>query len=412
MSNDLKQSFEQANTAAINGELQLAEVITLADRLTAAGDRALAIELYRNWAAATSSPLKFAALFNLGVILSHSGEVNEAIQAYQSAIQLKPDFAEARFNLATTLHQSKMQDLAEQQWLAIIEQPQSADRSLYIKSLNQLANIYISDHKLDAAEQMLERSLVANQSQPDVLKEWVNLRKRQARWPEYKGKSLNILVYAPDYRENSAGIVVLHKLCHLLNEAGHHATVSTPVRASHYIYDDSAFTRDAVAILPDVATRADCPNEKAVRWVLLYPGALQRGDTVYEEELIFTYFKIYYPSAPEFFISSLDRDLFSNQNLPRTIPVAKYVGKFTDDNQFPDVPLITRTWPETRPALAEFLNQVETLVCYDPVTALITEAILCGCKVVGPDMQPLTPILRDSDPVSILTDAIQEKWGL
>lgn len=401
-------AIEQAQ----QGVLSLTELMTLAERLLGKNETASAIKLYQVWIAHTESALSYAAFFNLGAIMINTGDVHGAEQAFRQSVSLKPDFAQARLNLGLTLERMGDTPGALEQWRSVLNFQKAADRDSYLSSLNNLGRLLLTRNELPEAEEMLERSLILQPDQPEVLQQWVNLRKKQQKWPAYDGKPLSILIYAPDYRENSAGIVVLHKLCHLLNLAGHHATVSTQARAPQYLYDDVAYTHEAVAILPDVAKSSDCLNEKAVRWVLLFPGALGQGDTSYEEELIFTYIPTYYPSAPEFFISSLDTELFTNKNQQRTIPLAKYIGKFVDDNQYPDIPLITRTWPESRQGLADFLNTVETLVCYDPFTALSTEAALCGCKVIGPDAKPFVPDLRESDPVTILTDAIRNKWGL
>ncbi len=39
-------------------------------------------------------------------------------------------------------------------------------------------------------------------------------------------------IYAPDYRQSSAGIRALHYLCHFLNECGHEAYISARLTRS------------------------------------------------------------------------------------------------------------------------------------------------------------------------------------
>ena len=52
-------------------------------------------------------PIQYFALFsnnNLGVVFNELGEVQKAITCYQKAINIKPDYADAYYNLGNALH--------------------------------------------------------------------------------------------------------------------------------------------------------------------------------------------------------------------------------------------------------------------------------------------------------------------
>ena len=74
-------------------------------------------QLLQTQAASTSSDTTFAEiqhliLTDLGNILQKQGNLDEAIQYYQTAIELKPDFVQAHYNLANALRQQENYEAA------------------------------------------------------------------------------------------------------------------------------------------------------------------------------------------------------------------------------------------------------------------------------------------------------------
>ena len=60
------------------------------------------------------------AYINMGVALANQGRVNEAIQAYQKAIQIRSNSLEAHYNLAITLLSQGKKDEAIDQFNLVL----------------------------------------------------------------------------------------------------------------------------------------------------------------------------------------------------------------------------------------------------------------------------------------------------
>ena len=86
--------------AARIGSLDAMRLIDMAQALHEQGHPLYAAALYRVWIDKTQSPLRFAALYNLGTLLETMGDKPGAQSAYQGALDLNPGFDMARNSLA------------------------------------------------------------------------------------------------------------------------------------------------------------------------------------------------------------------------------------------------------------------------------------------------------------------------
>ena len=78
---------------------------------------AAAAGTYRVWLAANpASPQRFAAWFNLGVLLAQDGARAEAMEAYRQALALKPDLYQASVNLGLALEAEGQAEAALSVW--------------------------------------------------------------------------------------------------------------------------------------------------------------------------------------------------------------------------------------------------------------------------------------------------------
>ncbi len=93
-------------TLASTGKWTLLELVEAAQTLADQGRIDNAISLYRQWLISTPSPMAHMAYFNLGVNLSKVQRESEAESAYRQALEIKPDFREARINLSAILSRS------------------------------------------------------------------------------------------------------------------------------------------------------------------------------------------------------------------------------------------------------------------------------------------------------------------
>ncbi|MBJ6727749.1 O-linked N-acetylglucosamine transferase family protein [Geomesophilobacter sediminis] len=173
---------------ATRGELQLIDLINIADRLTAAGRWDLTSSLYRTFLEHTSLPTAYVAYFNYGVLLSSHGETSESEKMNRKALELNPDLIQARLNLGNNLEQQGRPEEALEQWRAALASPASQtpeNLSLRLHALNNLGRLLESRRQFQEALQMLEQSISLDPSQESVILHLVHLRQKQCIWPVY-----------------------------------------------------------------------------------------------------------------------------------------------------------------------------------------------------------------------------------
>lgn len=190
------------------------------------------------------------------------------------------------------------------------------------------------------------------------------------------------LIYSYPYSHASAGPKVLHRLCHELNAAGQRAYVSFPETnpAWNTPYRAPSIDPSWVAIYPEVVSGNPWGASTVARWVLNTPGKLG-GDKEYDPaEIVFTYARIFHDTAPLLELPAVETDIYFDRGLPRQ-GAAIYGGKRGVWRAMPgtEITLEMRQEPER---LAEFLNSVEVLYCFDMVSGMIDVARLAGCPVV------------------------------
>ena len=181
---------EQWLAAARSGQMELPTLLDAAGRLQAAGVGTAAALLYQNWIAATPSPFRHVACFNWGAILGDLGRHAEAEAAYLLALQLAPNFAQARLNLG---HQVEHQGRAAEalaHWRSVYEDPEPGSLgtdplSLHLHALNNAARLLETLKRYDESEALMRRSLALSPRQGDVAQHYVHIRQKQCAWPVY-----------------------------------------------------------------------------------------------------------------------------------------------------------------------------------------------------------------------------------
>lgn len=205
------------------------------------------------------------------------------------------------------------------------------------------------------------------------------------------------LIFAPEYKHNSAGIRVLYELRKHLEAKGYEARIVE-------FGSKGKASPDDIVIYPEIISGNPLGGKTVVRYVLNKPGLLG-GDKEYNErEIIFAYHNIFYSGAPVLTVPCIE-EFFKNENLPRS-GECFWVGKGRDlFNTTTYRPIvegmteITYEWPATREELAKLLNEKEIFCSYDNCTSLIAEAKKCGCKVV---------IIGEELPVSDYDESIKD----
>jgi hypothetical protein len=215
-------------------------------------------------------------------------------------------------------------------------------------------------------------------------------------------------IVAPSYTKYSAGISVLHLLCHHLNMKGYPSFIinlkvgiepkTRPGLVTPILDKDTAEfhiqnKKNPIVIYPDVINGNPLNANCIVRYLLNYAGLLG-GDSSFEpNDMIFSYTKKIAQDG------NTDQVLFmpiSNTDIFYPLedqPVRKgscfYASKYKNFHKgalfdiTKDSIEITRNLSnsQTTQEVADLLRKSEIFYAYED-TSLITEAILCGCPVV------------------------------
>lgn len=179
---DIDRLMQLAQT----GSMSLEQLMQHAESLKQGGHGPQAMDLYKIWIACTKSPALFVALFNWGVMLSDTGDLDGAEMAYRQCVALNAGLLQAKINLGLTLERKNKLDEALQQWAEVAHAqpgPASTDGELKTMALNHIGRLQESRHVYDQAEQALAQSLALNPQQPDAIQHWVHLRQKQCKWP-------------------------------------------------------------------------------------------------------------------------------------------------------------------------------------------------------------------------------------
>ena len=180
-------AFENFLEQAQKQEMDILGLLTAAELLTPAEQ----IELYETWIKHSDLPVRYAAYFNLAVILDQQKLSEKAEQAYRDAIEIHPDFIQGQFNLGATLERQNRIEDALNQWRGIISKYEYTslsveDQKIYILALNSLGRVLETERQFQESEQFLTQSLLLDPEQPKVISHWVHLRQKQCEWPVYK----------------------------------------------------------------------------------------------------------------------------------------------------------------------------------------------------------------------------------
>jgi predicted O-linked N-acetylglucosamine transferase (SPINDLY family) len=138
------------------------------------------ISLHEQWIAANAatSPLLHAAWFSLGVLFARDGHLAQAAIAYGNALALRPDMHCAAVNLGLLQEAIGQPEQALATWKAA-EQPEAARLALEIQQGRLLERL----GRLEEAESILRRVLIADAAQTDVIHHWVHIRQKMCLWP-------------------------------------------------------------------------------------------------------------------------------------------------------------------------------------------------------------------------------------
>lgn len=192
------------------------------------------------------------------------------------------------------------------------------------------------------------------------------------------------IISALDFRWNSAGIRVLHKLCKMINNLGGEAYVNVPITAPGVptLYGQREKLRQmvvngAICVYPESMKENYLWSKNPVGWLLYY------GEFEFEREgLLFTYDKIH-RDVETLTILDIEPFFCDDKNYKRTFN-AIYAVKGWSPEIIKDMPnkiMIGSNYPKTRKKLADLLKRSKCLHLFRS-SNISAEARLCGCPVL------------------------------
>ncbi len=204
-------------------------------------------------------------------------------------------------------------------------------------------------------------------------------------------KTLKYIIYTPKFHKNIGGVIILHKLCHLLNEHGYKAYLypfkedeenfetckdyNTPIATDGDL-------KDAIVIYPEIVKGNPLNANHVVRYLLNKPG-VRGGDGIFGKDDMIVYYsnafsyegeqKGVYLEFLEFY-ENIFKDKESQRKgsayVMRKGKGREIIHDLTDSEE------ITDSTPNEQ--LADLFNSKEIFYSYDDATCLSLQAAMCG----------------------------------
>ncbi len=184
------------------GDMPLHLMVQHAEQLQKDGHAQAASNLYALWLAHHDDPRKHLIWFNHGSLLQQLGQLAQAQKAYEEALALSPDFAQAHINLGLVLEKQGLSEQAIAAWARLTGQRYAknpAEPEMLTTALNHIGRLHENNRDYRHALEALEHSLQINPKQSGVIQHWVHIRQKACEWPVYKplpGISQNEMIMA------------------------------------------------------------------------------------------------------------------------------------------------------------------------------------------------------------------------
>ena len=206
-------------------------------------------------------------------------------------------------------------------------------------------------------------------------------------------------IVAPNYRESSLGIQVLHRLCHMINERGGCAMMvgcdvnpewNTPSCNEQTFNELIASTEPWIAVYPEVVKGNPLKAPVIVRYMLNREGIINGNNIdAGDDDLFFWYREEFADKEPDpkiLAIESYDLDLFQDDQLVKDVDLI-YINRLPESvieyNKLPkNIKILSMENPLPLKDLATLLKRARVLYTYESSGTCLL-ANLCGCPVVA-----------------------------
>lgn len=229
-------------------------------------------------------------------------------------------------------------------------------------------------------------------------------------------------IVAPSFQADSGGRIALHYLCHLLNEAGHHAELfprgRVPLRRSSGPRDFAILARyfarrvkqrewryatnfnwdtpvtwsppseETVVVYPEVVKGNPLGAKRVVRWFLHKPGHITGVADYGENELYFFYQKAFNdpvinPNSENLLRIAWHRDdVYCRTNFGARSGTCYMLRKGRGRPLVHDTRESLLVDGLTHEELAQVFNEKKYFISYDPYTMYSRFAAMCGCTSI------------------------------
>ncbi|MDR1648039.1 MAG: hypothetical protein LBR88_08415 [Zoogloeaceae bacterium] len=220
----------------------------------------------------------------------------------------------------------------------------------------------------------------------------------------YERISAPYYLYAPPFTQKSAGVRMLHYLCHTLNALGYEAYVATaktsprlhtPQLTQEIMETHHRERQTPIVVYAEVYPGNPLALPVVVRWLLNKTGLLCGHTDFASDELTFYWDEWVLEAgqkealqATRLFFPPVDRSVFNDKGVaPGTRRgICYYARKYLESGYRLDERLIREgislchDIPRSKEEIAEILRACKVFYCYEP-TAMIAEAQACGCFV-------------------------------
>ncbi|MGF0539003.1 glycosyl transferase [Agrobacterium sp. ES01] len=167
--------------------LSVTDLFQYAETRGLAGQGGEAIEIYKAWIAYNDThPFLHLVCFNYSVALRQSGDIPGAIHALRACLKLDPQFGQAHINLGRALEDSGLLMQAIQQWQSYVEltKDSTADRVLHrLMTLQHIGRVMENAGLMEDAENALWQAIELRPDKTEAGQHWSALRQRQCKWP-------------------------------------------------------------------------------------------------------------------------------------------------------------------------------------------------------------------------------------
>lgn len=208
-------------------------------------------------------------------------------------------------------------------------------------------------------------------------------------------------IASPEFNQTTAGVRALHYLCHILNEMGYEAYISTPIHnpwlrtptlTDEIIEKHQKTRRLPITVYPETIRGNPLQGKIIARWLLNKAGHLGGDKKINSNELVFFWDEWTVQNERnngQLFVPIVDGRVFNEEGIesPKRTGFCYYAHKYLKfggkipENIKNNGISLCQDIPRSAEEIAKILRNTKVLYCYEP-SSILAEAYHCGCPVM------------------------------